>query len=426
MRCYLIALVAMAALFFTCSQGTGSEVEGRQCAIEGRAVDSDGKPVAAAKVRVRPKGFCALYDTFSEFDTVTDVHGFFHFDTIPVDSYTVEINKSGTIATLQELTIGELDSFPINLPLATLAPTGTITGSINLPISDDTARPWVALYNVEYMESVSFSQDFTFTGLPEGVYRLRIIPSNISKLIVELRDITVIADSTIDVGALNFTYLQFFKGCTSYECDSTAVRSLLDETGHPDVSVASVTTTDSLHQRIVTLDLSGLSLNYVSKDIGSLTCLQSLDLRNTSLTAISEHIGYLKELRYCYLDSNDLHSIPSEIAYCCSLKVLSAASNNLYTIDARLAQLSAHTINLCNNEIETVAETSRIFPNVKFLFLDSNRIASLPAGFQKMRPLEFTIAHNRLCSTSESLLWWLNTFDSSWKSTQQCESVATE
>lgn len=417
-RSLVIAFIVLIILHLSC--GTGSEVEGRRGAIEGRAVDSDGNSVAAASVRIRPDGFCALDDNFSRFDTVTDAEGIFHFDTLPADAYTIEINKNGKIGVLQHLSIGEYDSFPIVLPLVTLHPTGTITGRINLPFSDDTVRPVVALYNVDYLVKTPITQEFMFKGIPSGHYSLRIIPSGNSRLIVELHDVAVVADSTADVGTLNFTYLQFFNGCTSYQCDSLAVRSLLDANGLFNVAVESVSKTDLAVGRITDLNLSGLNIVQISKELGSLSSLETLNLSNNAIGSLPEHIGYLRKLRNCYLDENRLRDLPVEISYCCSLKVLSVRNNLLYRINSRLARLPLVELYLSGNVLETLPDEKPFFPCLQRLYLDGNVISFLPDVIRTIHPIEFSVTRNRLCSLTPQLTLWLSMYDDKWSATQQC------
>ncbi len=425
MRLLMLLTAVIISLLPNCT-GTGSEVEGKRFAIEGRAMFVEGDPVAGAKVRVRPTGFLALYaDEFPAFDTVTDKYGYFHFDTIPADSYTIEINKDGAFGVLQELKVGASDSFPIILPNATLTPTGAIYGRINLPMSDDTARPWVALYNVDYIAEMPLTQDFRFEGVPEGVYRLRIIPYRESKLIIELHDIQVFSDSVVDVGTLNFMILQFFKGCTSFECDSIAVRSILDANGLSSVPVASVVTTDTATGRIVGLDFSGRSVVEVTKEIGSLSRLVTLNLRGNSIVSLPEQVGYLQSLRECYLDSNDLYELPSEFAYCCSLKVLTAAGNNLYRLDTRLAKLPLVHLDLHDNMLNKLPDATILFPGMRYLYLDLNRLQSLPDVLQLLQPEEFSIGNNRLCTVSEKLSRWLASHDEDWAASQDCSGATS-
>lgn len=420
----MILLATSLCLFLNCTLGTGSEVEGKRFAIEGRAVYAEDGPVAWAKVRVRPTGFLALYaDEFAIFDTVTNAQGFFHFDTIPVDSYTIEINKDGKFGALQELKVGTYDSFPIVLPTATLTSTGTIYGRINLPISDDTSRPWVALYNVDYLVKAPLTQDFRFEGVPEGVYSLRIVPYHESKLVVELHDITVAGDSVVDVGTLNFTIQQFFKGCTSFECDSMAVRSILDANGLTEVPVESVVTVDTAAARIIEFDISHQSIATVTKEIGSLSRLVTLNLRNNRVQSLPEQIGYLRSLRECHLDSNGLYELPAELCYLCSLQVVTASANNIYRLDSRLMSLQVGTLDLRFNMLEMLPEADRMLPRIQLLYLDNNKLASLPYQIMQTQPHGFSIGNNRLCVLPSKLSQWLTIYDEDWQASQDCSTV---
>jgi hypothetical protein len=418
---FIFVISVLAITLLSC--GTGSEVVGRNATIEGRAVDRNGLPVAAATVRIRPNGFCALYNKFSAFDTITDADGFFYFDTLPVDSYTIEINSHGKIGTLQNLTIRQYDTFPMLLPQATLTSTGTIFGRINLPISDDTTRPWVALYNVDYIEKVPFTQDFRFEGVPEGTYVLRIVSSRQSKFVLELYDIKVIGDSTHDVGTLTLFAIDFFKGCASRECDSIAIQSILDANGLSSTRLSSVTEIDSATGRVVALNLSSRGLTRIPKDIGSLSQLLYLDLRNNHISVVPDHIGYLRNLQILHLDSNSIVELPMNLYYLNNLQILSASNNHIMSINQELMGLNLDTFDLRNNLIEYFPSASTQLPPARCLLLDNNKLSDFPfeiGSFKKMDML--TVKNNRLCMLSSSTVKWLDGFDSTWRSSQRCDS----
>lgn len=419
----LISILSVCVLLsLQCVQvaGTASEVDGKY-AIKGSVVTNSGEPANGAIVRIRPRGYLALNKgQYIAFDTVTDRSGCFYFDTVPVDSYTIEVNLQGEYGVLQLLQISSFDSFPVVLPTAVLTPTGSISGLINLPISDDTSRPWVALYNVDYLAKTPFTQEFRFNGIPQGSYNLRIVPYFDSKLVVELRDVIVKADSTTDVGILNFTIQQFFKGCTSFECDSIAIQSILDINGLSGVSVHAITAVDSVTGRVTKLDLSNRSIKNLPKDIGSLSSLRILDLRKNRIANLPEQFGYLKAMRYCYLDSNELCDLPMEMSYLCSLEVLTVSHNHLYRIDSRLINMAIKKLDLRFNRLESLPDESRLFTAMQFLYLDNNYLSSLPKALFGARLQEFTISNNRLCSITSASLKWLDTFDEDWKVSQHC------
>jgi hypothetical protein len=401
--------------------GTASEVEGKY-AIKGTAVDESGDPVDGAIVRIRPNGFLALYKSnFSAFDTVTDERGRFYFDSVAADSYTIEINKYGLYGALQPMSRGEKDTFPMILPATTLTPTGSIAGRINLPISDDSSRPFVALYNVDHLQKMPFTQDFRFDGVPRGVYSLQIVPSLGSKLVVELHDIEVIGDSVIDIGQLNIFSVDFFKGCVSRECDSTAVRSILDANGLAGVSVASVAAFDPAGGRITGLDLSNRSIHTVTKDIGSLSQLSSLDLHDNRIASLPLQMGYLQKLQTCRLDSNEISELPYELCFLGALRLLSIRCNRVSQIQSSLLRLPLATLDLGSNRLRKLPEASPMLPGIRGLYLDDNQLESIPEGLLRAKPEDFSIDGNRLCKVPESLGRWLSLYDGGWPESQQCQ-----
>lgn len=418
----LILLLLGICIVQNCSNvaGTASEVDGKY-AVRGLVVESSGKPVKGALVRIRPTGYCALLGNPPvAADTLTTSDGHFFFDTIPVDSYTIEILQDKKYGALQQLTIHSSDSFPVILPPITVTPTGTLTGRINLPITDDTLRPWIALYSVERMIQAPFTQEFTFSDIPQGTYSLRIVPFLGSKLEVNLHDIQVTGDTTVDVGMLNFTIMQFFKGCTSFECDSIAVREILDANGLIDLPVHSVITKDPATDRVVKLNLSGKMITTIPKDIGSLSQLRIFDVRNNSITSLPEQIGYLQALKILYLDTNNLFDFPRELGYLDSLSTLSVSHNNLYRITDQTRFPHMTNLDVSYNQLTSIPDQSAVFPELCTLNIAGNKLATLPKYFTQHEFKLLAVKYNRLCSLSKSLSDWLDSFDTDWESTQNC------
>jgi hypothetical protein len=414
------------ALFFlqctTMVTGTGSEIEAR-CALKGAVVYENGKPVSGARVRIRPSSYLATNpeaDGFA-FDTTTNENGYFHFKAVGVDSYTIEINKSGMYGKLVQLNVSAEDSLPIVLPTTTLVRTGTIKGRINLPITDDTSRPLIAIFGVEYLEKSLITQNFSFTGIPSGVYNLRLIPHAGSNLLLELHNIEVKSDSVSDVGTLNFIIQEFFNGCNSWECDSLAVRAILDANGLINVLVSSVVSIDSVTSRINGLSLADKNITLLTKDLGSLSALKSLDICKNKIVSLPNEIGYLSALSEIYADSNELRTLPYEIGYCDSLRILSLRNNNLFEFTRELSRLQLQKVDMSNNHLQTLPKEMYAMNKLQYLNLDNNDLTALPASIIKIKVKEFSIKYNRLCSVPEEIKTWISSFDSSWTITQKCE-----
>src|ERR1700722_5509710 len=73
---------------------------------------------------------------------------------------------------------------------------------------------------------------------------------------------------------------------------------------------------------VTTVDLSGLGLNTLPAEIGSLTALQQLNLFNNQLTTLPAEIGSLTALQKLDLYDNQLTTLPAEIGSLTALQQL--------------------------------------------------------------------------------------------------------
>lgn len=423
----IIVLFMISLNFYDCTSvcGTGSEVEAKY-AVKGTVVYNNGKPVSDAIVRIRPSDYLAMNHCSHSFtsDTSTDSKGVFCFNSIESDSFTIEINKGRKFGKIISLSISQEDTFPIIIPVDTVRPTGSIKGRINLPISDDTLRPVIAIYGVEYIEKSLITQDFTFEGIPEGIYNLRIIPYTGSNLILELHNVEVYQDSTTDVGTLLLLMQQFFKGCNSFECDSIAVRSILDSNGLYDLPVKSVVSVDPVSLRITALNLPGKSLSTLTKNIGSLSSLEYLNVTRNRISKIPSEIGYLTSLKEIIADSNQILSVPLELCYCDSLRKLSLNSNVISEIGSNITRLKISFFDARNNNIHSLPSNIGMMSELKVMYIDNNIISGLPPSLLSLRMNAFSINNNWLCNVTDDFKKWLNLFDSTWEFSQNCQNYS--
>ena len=387
------------------------------------AVYENGKPAVGAVVRIRPAGFLALDSSTTTFshDTVTDSKGMFYFNTVGVDSYTIEINKSGDYGCLLPLVITSGNEIPVVIPKTELKPTGSIQGRINLPFTDDSLRPLLCIYSVDYLVKSQVTQEFAFSGIPEGTYNLRIIPCKVCNLILELQNVKVSSDSLTDVGTLNLSLQQFFRGCGSWECDSLAVRSLLDSNQLYDVDVHSVVKTDTVSSRVIELSLAGMKVSNLTKNIGSLSKLKRLDLRNNTLSKLPNEIGYLNSLKELFADSNNLQRFPDELGFCNSLETLSVRNNSLFEFSVDVIIPGIVKLDLTNNQLQSIPDAITNMRSLRYLKVDTNEIRELPQAIATLNLFEFSCRYNRLCSVSQVIATRLSRFDSGWNETQHCE-----
>lgn len=422
LKLYLLLLCIDLSLLSCSGGGTGSEIEGR-CAIEGLAVYENGKPVVGALVRIRPAHFLAMNRSLesSFYDTVTDKNGMFYFTTVEADSYTIEINKLGKYGCLLPLVITSENDMPVIIPSAKVVPTGFIQGRINLPFTDDSLRPLICIYGVDYYEKSQVTQEFAFKGIPAGMYNLRIIPCKVCNIILELQNVNVFSDSMTDVGTLNLSLQQFFKGCNSWECDSLAVRSLLDSNQRYDVDVRSVVRIDMVSKRVIGLFLAGMKISTLTKNIGSLSKLKELDLNNNSVSKLPSEIGYLSALTELSADSNKLQRLPDELSFCDSLKTLSLRSNRIFELSAEYIIPRLVMLNISNNRLQTIPDAFGEMNYLRYLNIERNELKILPRSIMSLNLFELSCRYNRLCSVSESIGTWITRFDQSWTDSQACE-----
>lgn len=170
-------------------------------------------------------------------------------------------------------------------------------------------------------------------------------------------------------------------------------------------------------QEVRTLELNGLGLKFVPKEISKFTGLEALNLDNNALTEIPSYLP--AELLDLSANFNQITEIPPHLP--ASLENLILNHNHLSQIPTNLPP-DLGLLNLANNQITEIPEglpidlehlildnnqISQIDPAhlpefLETLYLDNNQITEIPQGLPT-ELLTLCIRHNPIQQTAETL-----------------------
>lgn len=105
------------------------------------------------------------------------------------------------------------------------------------------------------------------------------------------------------------------------------------------------------------LDMGGLSLRNIGKEVFRYTFLEKLYMNHNHLTALSPSIAHLKLLRVLDISSNNLTNLPSEIGMLTALKSLLLFDNQIASLPAELGSL--YQLEVLGVEGNPLAEPSK-------------------------------------------------------------------
>ncbi|MBF0432442.1 MAG: hypothetical protein HQK83_14250 [Fibrobacteria bacterium] len=176
--------------------------------------------------------------------------------------------------------------------------------------------------------------------------------------------------------------------------------------------------------RVIQLNLAGLGLSNIPKDIGKFEALESLKLGNNRLQSLPAEIGNLKSLKSLNAERNQLKTLPSHLGNLSQLQSLNISRNNLKTLPREIGMLSnLKTIDANFNQLEHLPGEMGALFNLKKLSLSKNRLSSLPKSILSITPALY-ISYNKLCNLPRPITAWLkrNAKDKGWDKTQNCMS----
>jgi internalin A len=155
---------------------------------------------------------------------------------------------------------------------------------------------------------------------------------------------------------------------------------------------------EAAQKRSTGLDLSGLGLTELPREIGELTNLRILYLRRNKISRLPTEIGNLTQLSELSLAANPIKELPAEFWRLKSLKRLWLDETQLPALPAEIGTLSNLTrLALHGNRLATLPAAIGNLVNLQELYLGTNQLAELPAEIGKLSQLKIlTLDSNRL------------------------------
>ncbi len=361
--------------------GGGGMETGNGSSIAGILSYPNGQPAAGAAITLRPKGYLrppALPKRAApSLEAVADANGGFTLTGLDTGSYLMEAADPQANGLALEC---RLDKPGARLQVqGRLTPTGTIRGSVaGLPSA---GKAYVQVYGLERLVAPDTDGAFTLTGMPEGVYVLRVAAASPALNPVDLPKVRVQSAAYQDIGPVDLPP----KGCGDFACDSLQVRALLDSNGLFTVTVTQVARSGSSPPRIAELALPARALVKVPDGIGKLEFLTKLDLSDNLLDSLPASLGALRALRTLELAGNRLGALPAELGKLAALANLNVKQNRLAALPPELGRLRA----------------------LEFLDAQGNLLTDLPAGLAVLGPLILAVDGNHLCALAPATAKWV-------------------
>jgi hypothetical protein len=228
----------------------------------------------------------------------------------------------------------------------------------------------------------------------------------------------------------------------TYDQDTAAVRVILSA-NQIDFPIAQVTATEQ--GRVVSLDLEGLQITAIPREIGSLTALRrlnlsrnlldtlpaeiwglgrlaQLDLGGNRLRALGEGVGALRDLLFLGLRDNDLGSLPGGLFELAQLEILLLSHNGLDSLPEGIASFPfLRYLDVSHNSLRSVPGTLAALDGLDSLDLRSNLLETLPELFLGMgSATKVRLEGNHLCAMPAALEAWASSRDPAWRDGQNC------
>ncbi len=153
------------------------------------------------------------------------------------------------------------------------------------------------------------------------------------------------------------------------------------------------------------LNLTGMNLFELPKQIGLFTGLENLDLSTNNLSDLPLEFGNLKSLVKLNLNDNEFEVFPSVILELVDLNILEFSDNILRLVPEEIDCLVSLTnLGLNQNLIKSLPGSICRLYLLKYLGLEFNHLTSLPESIGDLEELKFLyLHHNELISIPASI-----------------------
>jgi internalin A len=143
------------------------------------------------------------------------------------------------------------------------------------------------------------------------------------------------------------------------------------------------------------LNLSGLGLSRLPRDVWSLKSLRRLLLGDNELTQLPVSIGKLQNLQELVVRGNLLRELPDAIGRLYDLRTLDASRNRLAELPAGFCALrSLRELRLGDNRLRAIPPCVGEFSQLRQLQLQKNRLERVPIELQQIPNLQGLYLHD--------------------------------
>jgi len=150
---------------------------------------------------------------------------------------------------------------------------------------------------------------------------------------------------------------------------------------------------------VTSLDLTGLGLTHLFKEIGLLYNLEILILNQNFLKDVPEEMGELRELLTLHLCSNQLEVLDEWIGKLTQLQILDVGHNCLKKISPEIKGLrKIQGISLTGNALDSLPKEIGFLSTLLALVIQDNQLTKLPATLGILWNLEILLLNNNQIS----------------------------